>query len=344
VSITKINIEHFIGGSRTLVIDVRSPAEYIQAHIPGAVSIPIFDNDERKHIGTTYKQQSRELAIKIGLDYFGKNMRPIVEMAENITQSFFGFNKSNSQIVVHCWRGGMRSQAVAWLLDLYGYNVAIIIGGYKAYRRWVLSQFEKEYYLHILGGFTGSGKTAILKHLKDNGNKTIDLEKIAKHKGSAFGGLDGDVQPTQEMFENLLADALYSCSHTDGPIWLEDESQRIGHINIPANFWKTMRRSKLFFLDLPFEDRLDSIVDGYGKYPKEKIINAIVRMQKRLGGLETKTAISYLVEDNIKECFRVLLLYYDKHYKRALEKRDTGFTTIKATAQDNIAKLLTTTL
>ena len=196
-----------------LVIDVRSPAEYQHAHMPGAVNIPLFDNEERKIVGTIYKQKSREDAIKIGLDLFGPKMRRIVEEVESLLQ-----NKTTEEndaekqeqidrksVAIYCWRGGMRSGAVAWLLSLYGYKIYLLDGGYKAFRNWVLGQFEKEYSLKVLGGFTGSGKTEILKELKEKGQNVIDLEKLAHHKGSAFGRLGEEAQPTSEMFENTLA-------------------------------------------------------------------------------------------------------------------------------------------
>jgi tRNA 2-selenouridine synthase len=151
----------------------------------------------------------------------------------------------------------------------------------------------------------------------------VDLEGIANHKGSAFGNIGMPSQPSQEMFENRLAQQLSTVNcQLSTVIWLEDESQRIGNINIPGIFFKQMRAKHVWFLDIPFEERLKHIVSEYGKLEKEKMINAIVRIKKRLGGLETKNAINYLVEDNIEECFRILLRYYDKGYEKAMQTRD----------------------
>jgi tRNA 2-selenouridine synthase len=234
-------------------------------------------------------------------------------------------------ILVHCWRGGMRSAGVAWLLDLYGFKVYTLVGGYKSYRQWARNQFEKPYDLKILGGYTGSGKTLILHQLQKQNISIIDLEGLANHKGSAFGALGEKPQPTQEMFENLLAEELNQLSNqiNDDPtkkniggIFIEDESQRIGLLQIPNNFWNTMRSSPIFFIDIPFEERLDYLTLSYGKFEKEKLVNAIIRIQKRLGGLETKTAISFLLENNHKECFRILLTYYDKFYHKGLYNRE----------------------
>ena len=308
------------------VLDVRSPAEYNHARIPGAYSLPLFSDEERKLIGTTYKQESREKAVKYGLDFFGVKMRKMVEETERIVKAHRKAVSSatpapdSKKIIVHCWRGGMRSSAVAWLLGFYGFEVYLLEGGYKVFRHWVLAQFENQYSFTILGGYTGSGKTEILHALRQSGQPVIDLEGMASHKGSSFGALGQPPQPSQEMFENLLAIALFENSgHT---FWLEDESQRIGVLNIPHAFWKSMRTKPVYFLDIPFEQRLQQVIAGYGSLEKELLVNAIIRIKQRLGPLETKTAIGYLVEDNIIESFRILLQYYDKTYQKALEKRD----------------------
>jgi tRNA 2-selenouridine synthase len=323
MAIEKIAVELFLDlSAKAPVIDVRSPGEFAHAHIPGAHSLPLFSDEERKQVGTSYKQQSREDAIKIGLDYFGPKMRDMVEAAEQLTDGLKGSDQKKT-ILVHCWRGGMRSSAVAWLLDLYGFKVYLLEGGYKAFRGWVLDKFSKDYPFKVIGGYTGSGKTPVLHELKRKGNLIIDLEGIAKHKGSAFGGLDRDPQPSTEMFENTLAFQLYNLTkqYPDKPIWVEDESQRIGDLNMPVILWDTFRVKPVYFLDVPFEARLDHIVKEYGKHTREKLLNGIVRIQKRLGGLETKTAVNCLLENDIRGCFSILLKYYDKQYAKALNNR-----------------------
>ena len=218
----------------------------------------------------------------------------------------------------------MRSSAMAWLFDLYGYKVNLIIGGYKSYRIWALQQFENEYQLNIISGYTGSNKTGIIHELKKQNEPVIDLEKLAEHKGSAFGNLDLVPQPSQEYFENILALELFklNLSHPKKSIWIEDESQRIGQVNIPTSFFKLMRSSPILFITVPFELRLNHIIEGYGKFEKEKLINAIIRIKKKLGGLETKQAINFLLEDDVKSCFSELLKYYDKQYIKGRAKRD----------------------
>jgi len=349
MSIEKITIEKFLElEKRYPVLDVRSPGEYTHAHIPTAYSLPLFTDEERKQVGTAYKQQSREAAIKIGLDYFGVKMRKMVEEVEallvgrrSLTVEQDQANneqRTTNNVLVHCWRGGMRSAAVAWLLDMYGFKVYLLVGGYKAYRKWVLAQFEKKYNFNIIGGYTGSGKTLLLHELKDRGKIIVDLEALASHKGSAFGALEGIAQPGQEMFENFLAQALAdtgyrmldknaqhpvsSIQYPASSIYLEDESQRIGNVQIPMALWYSMRKAPVFFMDIPFAERLDYITAEYGKLNKETIKGAILRIQKRLGGLETKNALQFLAENNFTECFRILLSYYDKWYHKGLYNRE----------------------
>jgi len=380
--VQKITIEEFLLLAKTNpVLDVRSPGEFTHAQIPNAYNLPLFNDEERAKVGTVYKQQSREEAIKIGLDFFGPNMKAVVEKVEAIVTSYglgvLGLNslkktnsttkKSNNKvensqlinpqpanfhpqpvtpkpatILIHCWRGGMRSAAVAWLLDLYGFKVYTLIGGYKTYRNWALEQFVKEYNFRIIGGYTGSGKTLLLHALAKENNSIVDLEGLANHKGSALGALGNLPQPTQEMFENLLAEKLALESSalntklladyqppTANCIYLEDESQRIGNLQIPIQLWYCMRKAPVYFVDIPFEERLNYLTDEYGIHPKEKLVNAIMRIQKRLGGLETKNAINFLLENNFKESFRILLHYYDKWYTKGLYNRENAEKLIK---------------
>ena len=322
MGIEKIPVEQFVQLSQThTVIDVRSNAEYNHAHIPGARSIPLFNDEERATVGTIYKQQSREEAIKKGLDIFGPKMKAMLLVAERLIKEQ---NPEHKTVLVHCWRGGMRSAAVAWLLDLYGFKVYTLIGGYKTFRNWVLNELGKNHPYQILGGNTGSGKTIVIHALKSMNEAVVDLEGLAGHKGSAFGNIGLPKQPSQEMFENKLAIAIKieKEKFPDKKIWLKDESQRIGTVNIPQNMWEHMRKCDIVFLDIPFGARLNYLVETYGKLDWVALRDAIVRIQKRLGGLETKTAIAALEKKNMYGCFEVLLKYYDKQYKKGLENRE----------------------
>jgi tRNA 2-selenouridine synthase len=174
-----------------------------------------------------------------------------------------------------------------------------------------------------LGGNTGSGKTIVLQSLKNSNEAVVDLEGLAGHKGSAFGNIGLPKQPSQEMFENKLAIAIRTEQekYPNQKIWLEDESQRIGTVNIPQTMWVHMRTCEIIFLDIPFYSRLNYLVETYGTLDWVALRDAILRIQKRLGGLETKTAITALEEKNIHGCFEVLLKYYDKQYRKGLENR-----------------------
>ena len=326
--VERIDIDYFLKLSENFpVLDVRSPSEYQHAHIPDAFSVPIFSDEERKIIGTAYTKESRQVAVDHGLQFFSERMKNIHDDVKNIIKNLENKNHSRvNTLLVYCWRGGMRSDAVAWLLSLYGYKIFVLKGGYKAYRRWALIQFDKKYSLKVLGGFTGSGKTEVLKKLKENGKKVIDLEGLANHKGSAFGSLGTDAQPSHEMFENLLAKELLKAEtngdeQTKSEIWIEDESVHIGRVGVPKIFWQQMRESPLYFLEIPFEERVKYIAEHYGKFEKQQLIDCILKIQKRLGGLNTKNAIQFLSEGNFIAAFSILLKYYDKMYLESLQNR-----------------------
>lgn len=305
--------------SQYLLIDVRSPAEYEHAYIPNAVNIPIFNNEERATIGTAYKQQNRQVAIKLGLESFGPNMVAIINQVQHFITTLH--KPEGQQIIVHCWRGGMRSSAVAWLLNFYGFNATIVIGGYKQYRNWVLNQFAIAYNFRVISGNTGSGKTEVLEALNAMGEPIVNLEKLAGHKGSAFGNIEGIPQPSQEYFENMLAHDLYN--NKDKTIWIEDESQRIGHVNLPATLYAQKQNAPHYILAIAFAERLNYITTQYGKYPKQLLIDATLRITKRLGGLDAKNAIDFLQDDDIQNGFEILLQYYDRVYTKALNKKTT---------------------
>lgn len=321
MAIQKIPINQALTLAKSVpVFDVRSPSEYAYAHIPGAISLPIFDDSQRAEIGTNYKQNSVQDAIKIGLKHFGHKLNDYIRIVEQHANT-----ATNPEIIVHCWRGGMRSQAMAWLLDFYGYDVYLIIGGYKAYRNHVLNSFQLPIEFNVLGGNTGSAKTFILEKMKEMGEAVIDLEGIAHHRGSSFGALGMPAQPSQEQFENNLHKELSNYFSIDGEqgyhqpkkIWIENESQRIGLVNIPKVLFERMLSCELFTFQIPFEERLTLIVEQYGKFTKEELIDATIRIQKKLGGLETKNVISFLEEGNTIEAFKLLLMYYDRGYKLA---------------------------
>ncbi len=311
---TPINIHEFLELSEQHpILDVRSPGEFEYGHIPGAYSLPLFSDEERAIIGTAYKQINRESAVNKGLAFFGPKMKTLADNAKKITHE--------NTFLVHCWRGGMRSASVAWLLELYGYKVFLLRGGYKSFRRMILESFNDEREILILGGRTGSAKTKILKEFINLGEQVIDLEYLAHHKGSSFGALGEKPQPTQEMFENELFFQLHK-TDKNKPLWLEDESGMIGSKAIPRVFFEKMRRSRTFFLDIPFENRLHYLTKEYGKFAPEELKDAIRRITKKLGGVDTNIALEAIDCGDIKTAFEICLKYYDKTYDYGKNKRD----------------------
>ncbi len=215
----------------------------------------------------------------------------------------------------------MRSGVMAWALNLYGFEVYLIEGGYKHYRRWVQQQFEENYRLCILGGMTGSGKTKMLHQMMEMGEQVIDLEDLARHQGSSYGTMNKLVQPTQEQFENDLAHCLKNLDK-QGRIWVEDESLTIGKRSIPNPFWRQMRDAVLIDLKVGVEQRIQNLLQEYGTLDKSFLITCTERIQKRLGPEQTKNAIAAVNENRMEEFIRLVLVYYDKTYRTGLSKRN----------------------
>lgn len=292
--------------------DVRTPAEFDRGHIPGAFNLPLFSNEERVKVGSTYKQIGREEAILLGFDLTGSKWSGFIRRALEIAP--------DKKIGVHCWRGGMRSGAMAWALSLYGFEVYLIEGGYKSYRKWVLEQFEIPCRLWLLGGMTGSGKTRILHELLKKGEQVIDLEDLAQHQGSSYGSMNKWVQPTQEQFENDFAEQLKDLNR-QRRIWVEDESLTIGRIFIPNLFWHQMKDALLLNLIVPLEQRVSALAREYGELDKDFLVECTERIHKRLGPLQTKQAVAAIRENRMEDFIRLVLVYYDKTYRTGLSKR-----------------------
>lgn len=309
-----IEIEEFLENSERIpIVDVRSPGEFVHGHIPGAINIPVFDDEERAQVGTTYKQKSREKAIELGLKIVGPKLAGLKEQA--IAASIDG------KILVHCWRGGMRSGKMAEYFEEAGLSAQLLVGGYKTYRHHVLESFANKLNIVLLAGETGSGKTEILKHLADAGEQVIDLEEFASHRGSSFGAIGMNPQPTAENFENNLFVALKKIDPTKR-LWLEAESRSIGRIFIPAPFWEQMQAAPVYRLQVPFETRVQRLVIDYGSFPIEILQEALDRIKKRLGGLDHKNASEALQRGDIAEFIRFALRYYDKAYDHPHKERE----------------------
>lgn len=294
------------------IIDVRSPAEFESGHIPGAINIPIFSNRERAEIGTLYKQNGQEPAILRGLEIVGPKMADFVRQAKELP--------FQDQLLVHCWRGGMRSGSFGWLLNTAGLPAVTLAGGYKSYRQKLLNFFETPFSLYVLTGGTGSGKTELLHFLQQKGEQIIDLEGLAHHKGSVFGGMGQQEQPSSEQFQNELFLQMQEMNPTQ-PIWLEDESISLGNVFIPHPLWDQLRRAPLIRTELSRPARVERLVKEYGQFEPQELAAAIQKISKRLGGQHAKAALEALEENNLEEVASILLTYYDKAYEIGISKR-----------------------
>lgn len=295
------------------IIDVRTPAEYTQGHIPPAFNVPLFSDEERKMVGTSYKLSGQKDAIIMGLEFAGPKMKGIALQASGIAK--------NKQLLTHCWRGGMRSASMAWLFNTVGLKTQVLEGGYKSFRRHVLSFIDDSFPFIVIGGLTGSGKTDVLHALEKIGEQIIDLEKLAHHKGSAFGSLGEESQCSNEQFEN---DIFWCLRRLDKArtIWIEDESRSIGKNILPNGIYRNIRSAPVIFLDLSLPDRIERLVRDYAVFPKEDLIESVLKISPRLGDQASKWAIEAIKEGDFSRTAELALNYYDKTYRYGLEKRD----------------------
>jgi tRNA 2-selenouridine synthase len=292
-------------------IDARSESEFLKGHLPGAVNVPLLNNEERKEIGTVYKKQGRSAAVKLGLALVGPKMAELYSTYEALSKE--------KPLLFYCWRGGLRSLISSTLFQWSGQKVYRLNGGYKSYRNWAQEQFQKPYKYVVLSGATGSGKTEILHMLSNEGVQMIDLEGLANHKGSAFGGLGKPAQPSTEAFENLLAEELSKLS-PEKPVVFENESRLIGTCFLPQPIWDGIQSGPIVQLEVPFETRLERLSHEYGGFSNDLLIEKIHAISKKLGGQHAKSAIDDILNNNTKGWITAVLVYYDKTYSYSADK------------------------
>ena len=308
--------EYYQKYSHLAIIDVRSPGEFTKGHIPGATNIPLFSDAERAMVGTAYVRQSKEIAMNIGLKIVKPKLEYFIEESGKVAPS--------GEVVVHCWRGGLRSLSFARHLSENGFHsIRVIEGGYKSFRNYVLRFFDYPFKLTILGGYTGSGKTNILKYFQEQSLQVVDLEGVAHHRGSAFGGIEMGTQPTGEQFENNLFEKMRHLN-LGQPIWMEDENHHIGSVFIPLGLFKQIEKSEVYFLDIKKEKRAEYLVQEYAGLDKEELALAIRKITKRLGYDRAKKALEYLEKNNFYEVAITALTYYDMYYLGGLSLREAG--------------------
>ena len=299
------------------LVDARSEGEFAQSHIPGAINIPILDNAERIQVGTLYKQAGPEKATLKGFELVG----PRFHLIQREALRKFPAKK----LILYCWRGGMRSQILSWLLTQVGFEIYRLEGGYKTYRSFTYAAVRKSYPLLVLGGKTGAAQTVLLQKLKERGEQVVDLEGLANHKGSSFGAIGQPAQPTVEQFENLLAEQLREI-HLDQALWVENESRRIGQIILPDSFYLQMTQSPRIEIDKTEEVRIAHIASEYAALDQGELSAAVLRLQKRLGGDRTKQALEAIQTNQPEIWIPILLLYYDKTYEFDLERHEVSKT------------------
>ena len=312
--ITKIDIELFIKQSElTPIIDVRSPGEYEHAHFPNAFNLPLLNNEERAIVGTTYKHEGNQTAVLKGYELVGHKFADYIKQAIKIAP--------HKKINVYCWRGGLRSNIMAFLLHSAGFEVNLLQGGYKKYRHWVLETLEQPKQIKIVGGKTGSGKTYVLHQLKKLNQQVIDLEGLANHKGSAFGSLGQAPQPSVEMFENNLAMQWYNID-ANAILWLENESRMIGSVRIPPKIFEAMRSATTYDIQISLGRRIQHIAKEYGEYDVKLLEECTRKLEKKLGNLRMQQAIDFLLAKDVNSWIFMLLEYYDSSYLFSKEKRN----------------------
>jgi len=313
-SLHNVHIHDFLSLSKTLpVLDARSESEYAQGHICGALNFPVLNDEERKLVGICYKIKGHEKAVILGYELAGPKFHEVIKLAYK--------QFPDRKILMHCFRGGLRSRILSYVLHSAGFDVCVLVGGYKAYRKNVLQILDADLNLKVIGGYTGSCKTIILNECKKNGQQIIDIEAQANHRGSAFGGIGLPQQPTQEQFENNLA-GLISELDLSKTIWVEDESRMTGKLKLPDKFYAQIRNAPLYFIDKSFEERSSNILNTYGKFDKQLLIESTKKLEKRLGNLQMREAVMHLENNEMQLWLDIVLTYYDKAYEYGVSLRD----------------------
>lgn len=290
------------------VLDVRSPQEFTRAHLSGAVSLPLFSDEERATVGTLYAHEGRDAAVERGLEYVGPKLASLVQQAK----SYAG---KAGEIALYCARGGMRSGSVGWLLSTAGLTVYQMVGGYRAYHQEML-QKPLQYPLIVLGGATGCGKTELLGELHRLGRQVVDLEALAKHRGSVFGAYPSALQPSGEEFLNRLGEAFLPLD-SKFPVFVEGESEMIGHCALTPTFWQRMQCAPYIEYTTPKEARVERIVQEYGTLGEEALLRAFEVIKKRLGAERFAQARSALEAQDLHTAALIALAYYDKAYRKS---------------------------
>lgn len=289
------------------LLDARAPSEHDRGAIPGALNLPVLDDEQRAAVGTRYARSGREAAVHLALQLVGPQLADKLARAQHLC-------RDRREVLVHCWRGGMRSASLAWLLETAGYTVHVLQGGYKGYRTHVREELARPARVLVLGGMTGTGKTDILHEMQALGCQVVDLEGLARHRGSAFGSIGMGQQPTNEHFESALFE-IWSRLDRSRPVWLEDESSRIGTVAMCDAFFSHIEHGRLVTITMPVELRVARLVAEYAATEDTPaMLHGLERIGKRLGTEAHRRCAEALQSGDHATAVRILLRYYDKAY------------------------------
>ncbi|MCW8859713.1 MAG: tRNA 2-selenouridine(34) synthase MnmH [Deltaproteobacteria bacterium] len=303
----------------TLIIDVRTPAEFAEATIPDAVNVPIFTNEERVLVGTAFKQQGKKVARRLGVELVAPKIPALIDQVEAARQGHPG------PVVVFCWRGGMRSLAMTSFLNLAGVPARQLLGGHKGFRRMVVDFFERQQWppVFVLRGLTGVGKTRVLHALQHQNYPVVDLEGLANHRGSAFGSLGLAAQPSQKMFEALLWDRLDKLRN-EKFLLTEGESLHIGRLVVPKLFHQAMQVQTSLWLTASLDTRTEIILEEYPARDqlREQFQKPLNALKERLGKKVVDELTDLLNSGQWELLVRELMIrYYDPLYFHTLPER-----------------------
>lgn len=297
------------------IIDVRAPAEYAHGHIPGAFNVALFSDEERAIVGTIYKQHGRETAVKKGFEIVAPHITSFIDKIKIFTEA--------RELVLYCARGGMRSRSIAMLLDFAGYTIHLMTGGFKAYKQFLRERSTLFNTMILIGGKTGSGKTAILAELARLGEQVLDLESVANHRGSALGALGRPIQPTQEQFIITCLTILAGYDPVKC-VWLEHEGTRLGEVQIPIELLVHMSCAPVVHINLPRAYRAARLMEEYGCFSVSEIRPCVEKMEQRLGSEATRKIIELLDIGSKEAVLDLLIDHYDRSYLHNMQRNKSN--------------------